>query len=151
MTLTYSLQTASDLYAKLKRDAVALDERVTGDGLFNLVVTGYHLAEWIRKDPTAATDIKARLGEVQSHLIMRVCGDLANASKHFVQRGKDSIKSAESTQGFGMGRYVKGPYGVGEESIQLTLEDGALVGAIEFSRRLLAVHSYVFEGGVMPA
>jgi hypothetical protein len=151
VTLTYSLQSAADLHAKLKRDAAALDDEVNGDRFFNLVVTGLHLSEWVKKDESLAPEVKVRLNEALATQIMRVCEDLANASKHFVQRGKDSVRSAESKQGYGIGRYGKGGYGVGEESIDITLDNGTTIGAIAFSSALLATYVYVFDGaGSLP-
>ena len=51
MALRFGLRTASDLFAKLRRDAALLDEEVTSDLFFNFVVTARHLPEWIEKDP----------------------------------------------------------------------------------------------------
>lgn len=50
---------------------------------------------------------------------LRVCGDLATAAKHFELTRRNPItSSATSRQGYGMGRYGKGGYGAGEESIK---------------------------------
>ena len=45
--------TPRDLFEKLKRESVRLDQEVNGDNLFNFVTTAWHLgADWIRKGPT---------------------------------------------------------------------------------------------------
>jgi len=43
-----SLRSAAHLFGKLCRDAEILDDGVTSDRLFNFVVTGYSLIDWIK-------------------------------------------------------------------------------------------------------
>src|SRR5688500_15419440 len=110
MALTYSLRTAIDLYAKLKRDATALDGEVSGDRAFNFLVTAHHLQEWIRKDSTTKRQVLERLEAFKSNPYLTLCSDLANASKHFVQGRKGEIEEVHGDQGFGMGRLGKGGF-----------------------------------------
>jgi hypothetical protein len=144
LSLTYSLRTAQDLYDKLKRDADSLDVVMSGDCVFNFVVTGYHLREWIAKDRTVDPDIKIRLDQASTHRWLLICADLANASKHFVQAPKKRVHKAESRSGYGVGRYGKGEYSVGEESIQLTLPDGTTVSAGELRWGVMLLYAFVF-------
>jgi hypothetical protein len=60
MSLTYGLQSARDLFAKLQRDAATLDKEVSSDNFFNFVVTGYSLVDWIEKDPSVSAFGKGR-------------------------------------------------------------------------------------------
>jgi hypothetical protein len=136
----------------LERDAALLEEEVTGDRFFNFLVTGHHLSDWIRRDTSVESVAKGRLAQAQSHRLMRVCEDLANASKHFVQRGKDSVRKTESNQGWGFGRFGKGGFDIGEESIEIEVDDGTIIDALALTRSLLAIYAYVFEGtGSLPS
>ena len=146
MSLTYSFQTASDLYAKLKRDANALLGEVSGDHAFNFFVTAYHLAEWIQKDPSVHSDVKDRMTTASQSVPYRLCKDLANASKHFVQRGKHEAKRTDVAQGYGAGRYGVGAYGIGEESIAITRKDGSQRTILEFREQIMQLYSVVFDG-----
>jgi hypothetical protein len=127
MSLNYGFSTASDLLKKLERDAKSLDDEVTSDRMFNFVVTGYSLIDWIKKDPNVpqAAKTKNEIEALYSDKWLKVCGDLATASKHFTITKRPSITtSATSSQGFGEGRYGKGDFGVGEEAIEIELNDG---------------------------
>ena len=126
MTLTYGLSSVRDLFAKLQRDAAALDEEVTSDRMFNFVVTGYSMIDWVKNDssvPATAKTASAIKG-LYNDKWLKVCGDLATASKHFTLTSRVPITaSATTAQGFGVGRFGKGGFGVGEESIEVHLND----------------------------
>ena len=137
MYLTYGLLSARSLYEKLQRDAEALEEEVNSDRFFNFVVTGYSLIDWVKKDPsvpqkvqTAAKNIYKDINHDQWKWIKR-CRDLANASKHFTLNYPPITSSATSEQGFGQGRYGRGGFGLGEESIEVTLTDGSNFDCLE--------------------
>lgn len=141
MTLTFGFASTRDLFEKLKRDADALDEEVTSDRLFNFVVTGYSLIDWIKNDPTVPASAKARasLQGLYSDRWLKVCGDLATASKHFTLTSRKPIaKSATAAQGFGVGRFGKGGFGVGEESIEVQLNDGTSFHCLDLVEGVLA-------------
>ncbi len=134
MSLTYGFSTVRDLFAKLQRDAVALDQEVTCDRLFNFVVTGYSMIDWVKNDPSVPAS--AKTGKVVQSLYddhwLKVCGDLATASKHFTLTSRKPITSAAtSAQGYGRGRFGKGAFGIGEESIEVQLDDGTSFGCLE--------------------
>lgn len=128
MTLTYGFNTIRDLHAKLRRDAAALDEEVTSDRLFNFVITGYSMIDWVKNDSTVPEAAKQDLAleGLYSNRWLKVCGDLATASKHYKITRRTSVITAEAktSKGFGMGRYGKGGFGAGEESIDIELNDG---------------------------
>lgn len=122
-TLTYGFSSVRDLYAKLQRDAqTLLDEGVTSDGLFNFVLTGDSMIDWVKNDsslPETARTQSAMNG-LYADRWLKVCKDLANASKHFtLTRGEPITLSATSEKGFGLGRFGMGGFGVGEESIYI--------------------------------
>jgi hypothetical protein len=49
-------------------------------------------------------------------------------------------------QGYGVGRYGKGGYGVGEQRITFRLNDGIERDAYEFATSVLEKWEHVFEG-----
>ncbi|WP_029922414.1 hypothetical protein [Nevskia soli] len=128
MTLNYGLTSIRDLFAKLQRDAAALDEEVNSDRMFNFVITGYSMIDWVKNDPSVPTAAKAAVAvqALRDDIWLKACGELANASKHFVlKKQSPTTASATTAQGYGVGRYGMGGYGVGEESIDILLNDGA--------------------------
>jgi hypothetical protein len=123
----FSLSSTRDLFAKLERDADALEQEVTSDRLFNFVVTGYSMIDWVKNDPTIPPAAKTHsiLRGLRDDQWLTICGDLATACKHFaLDRRKPITTSANSACGFGTGGYGKGGYGIGEESIEIRLNDG---------------------------
>lgn len=145
MSLTYGLQSASDLFAKLQRDAAALDEEVTSDKFFNFLVTGYSLVDWIKKDPSVSASAKADLKRLRAEKAIQVCRDLANGSKHFTLNYSPITNSAISESGYGAGRYGKGVYGAGEESIRIQLNDGTSFHCLDLVREVLAALQSFFS------
>ena len=85
MTLTFGLSSTRDLFAKLQRDAAALESEVTSDRLFNFVVTGYSMIDWVKHDPSIPATAKApaAVQTLYDDKWLKVCGDLATAVKHF--------------------------------------------------------------------
>jgi hypothetical protein len=141
MSLTYGLRTAADLFAKLGRDYQLLAERVTSDGLFNFIVTARHLPEWIQKDPASTAEVRQRVDVLVTSPVFKACRDIADASKHFGltprRANKTSVSEATSARAFGVGRYGRGPYGVGEELITITMDDGTDLEALAFANELV--------------
>jgi hypothetical protein len=136
MTLTYGLSSVRHLFAKLQRDAALLGEEVTSDRFFNFVVTGYSMIDWVKNDPSvpAAARTAPALDGLRDDQWLKVCGDLAIASKHFtltLRKAKAITASADSSRGYGVGRDGKGAYGVGEESIEVQLSDGTSLRCLD--------------------
>ena len=134
MSLTFGFTSAKDFHAKLQHNAALIDREVTGDALFNFVINGYSLIDWVKNDPSVPVAAKeaAELGALYADKWLKVCGDLATAVKHFTLTGRIPITaSATSKQDYGVGRYGKGGYGVGEESIKVLLNDGTTFSALE--------------------
>jgi hypothetical protein len=135
MGLTYGFRSVRELFVKLQRDAKLLDEEVTSDRLFNFVLTGYSLIDWIKNDPSVPQSAKSQTetSSLYADPWLKICGDLATASKHFKLTNRQPVtRSATSYQGYGVGRYGKGGFGVGEEAIQIELDDGATYDGLEF-------------------
>lgn len=145
MPLTYGLGTAKELVEKLRRDAALLDEEVTSDRFFNFVVTGYSLIDWLKNDPAVPAAAKAVVSSLYSDPWLKVCGDLATASKHFVLTTRVPVTADASSQlGWGAGRFGKGGWGVGEESIVVTLNDGTTYTGLDLVKGVLQTWNLFF-------
>jgi hypothetical protein len=146
MALTFGLISIRDLFAKLKRDASLLDEEVTSDRFFNFVVTGYSMIDWVKNDPSVPSSAKAACVALYGDSSLKVCGDLATGCKHFTLTQRTPItSSAPSTRGFGLGRFGKGAYGVGEESIEIRLNDGTTLGCLGLVHGVLSTWNSFFS------
>jgi hypothetical protein len=149
MSMRYGLESASDLFAKLERDAKLLEDEVTSDRFLNFVVTAYHLCEWVEKDngvgEVAKGDVRDNIRETEC---IKICRDLANASKHFELNGRyrnQTIESADSNSGFGEGRYGKGGFGEGEQEIRITLLNNREINALDLKNEVIRTWSNFFE------
>ncbi len=148
MVLTYGIQSAKDLFEKLKRDAGLLAQEVTSDRFFNFVITAYHLCEWVERDPSLSGIVKNDVQRVRKDPDMAICRDIANASKHYkLSKGYQGriAHRARSRQGFGIGRFGCGGYGVGEEHIEIVLSDGTRIDAIALKDSVVSLWSSFFD------
>lgn len=149
MSRTYGLKTASDLLAKLERDAQLLREEVSSDRFFNFVVTAYSLVDWIQNDPNIPAAAKADLPRFRATTSIQICRDLANASKHFqldIKPGrKPIVTNAESEQGFGLGRFGRGGYGVGEEEVGVWLSASDRINGLDVKEQSLKEWRHFFS------
>jgi hypothetical protein len=148
MTLTPGLRSAVDLFHKLQRDVARLDREVTEDRFFNLVITGYSLIDWVKNDPSlpASARTPEAIAGLHNEPWLKVCGDLANASKHFVlDRRKPVTKEVTSKGGWNVGRYGKGAYGEGERDIEVHIIGAPTWSALEFSVGVLQAWLQFFE------
>jgi hypothetical protein len=92
-------------------------------GIFFIVA--YHLIECIEKDKASSTDLKARAGALRRDGEIKLCRELANGEKHFeldARQGVRHITGQETAQGWDVGRFGAGRYGVGEESVNPDLK-----------------------------
>jgi len=135
MSRTYGFKTAPDLLAKLERDAELLREEVSSDRFFNFVVTAYSLADWIENDPNVPSSAKSDLQRFRGTDQIQICRDLTNASKHFQldprRNPNPKVVAADSEQGFDVGRFGVGGYGVGEEEITVVLSAGNTIKGLD--------------------
>ena len=136
MGLTPGLSTAADLFHKLQRDVERLNQEITSDDFFDFVITGYSLLDWVKNAPSLPATAKSQseIASLYQEPWLKVCGELANASKHFTLTKQTPItSSATSTRGVGEGGHGKGRYGVGEESIEVAISKGSTWMALEFA------------------
>ncbi len=149
-----SLRSAADLLQKVRRDAALLDDEVTSDRFFNFVVTAYSLIDWIDHDPTVpiAAKAPAEIAALRADQWLLLCGDAATGAKHFklTRRTPTAVKVSVAS-GFGVGRYGKGKWGIGEEHITVHMPDGRVYGALELVRGVLDTWAAFFSRHGIPA
>ena len=144
---TYSFKSAKDLFAKMQRDAEALEKCVSGDAAFNFVITAYHIKDWVKAtNPGMGRKAKQDLQSLFNNKYFQLCRDLANASKHMdITRYDVTMADITSNQGFGVGRFGKGPFGVGEESIKVTSSSGEEVDILKLKDEVLELWRVYFS------
>ena len=146
MSLHPGLDTAADLYQKLRRDADRLEKLVTPDDFFNFVITAHSLCDWAERDPSLSSTAHAAVANVRVTSWMQICRDLANGSKHFeVTTYNASVTGSHGDVGYGTGRYGVGAYGVGEWSITVE-HDGSTHDALAVVVEVMAVWHDFFQG-----
>lgn len=99
------------------------------------------MIDWVKNDPSVPPTAKvpAIVQGLYNDQWLKVCGDLATASKHFTLTTRTPItSSASSSRGFGVGRFGKGDYGVGEESIEVNLNDGTNFHCLDLVQGVLS-------------
>jgi hypothetical protein len=145
LSLTFGFASIRDLFEKLKRDAAALDEQVTSDRLFNFAVTGYSMIDWVKNDPSVPSPAKLDVHHLYGLQWLKICGNVANGCKHFTLTTANPITtSARSASGWGCGRYGKGAWGVGEESISILLNDGTSLSGLQLVEGVLLTWEQFF-------
>src|SRR2546425_10092210 len=106
MALTAGLKTPRDMLAKLHTEHSRLKTTVTSGDLMNFAITGYHLIEWIKKNPSTAATVKSDLEAMYRNPDIGVCRDIANESKHFALKNDYEDRVADKTSaisGYGVG------------------------------------------------
>lgn len=145
MSLTYGFTKPQDILDKVHRDAALLDDEVTSDRFFNFVVTAYSLIDWIIEAPSSSCSLKEAAKSLRGNPMLKICGDIANASKHFKLTCRVPITSSvSSTQGWGCGDFGKGGWGTGEEQIEIVLNDASSISGQQFIQDVLTMWTTFF-------
>jgi hypothetical protein len=137
MTHHPGIKSTRELFDKAVRELAKLEDKVSPDNFANFVITAYSICDWVEKDPAVPALARSDLQAFRSTPAMAACRDLANGTKHFLLNYPNTVVvDATCTTGFGMGRYSKGPYGVGEPTIQVTLVDGTVADGLQLAREI---------------
>ena len=140
MSLTAGMKTPNDMLRKLHSEHDRLRVKVSSSDLMNFALTGYHLIDWIKRNPSSSPAAKVDLDAMYRNTGIGVCRDIANESKHFELRTDYEDRVTEKTSaigGFGVGRSGVGDYGVGEESIVIVLLDGTRFDSLTWAQRVV--------------
>ena len=139
----------ADHLEKLRRIAQRLhNDEMHADDMDDFCKTAWHLIELIKKNPSSTMKMRSRAIRLRDDRDMVLCEHLANVSKHGKSRPKTEAKAGLSTieieQGWGVGRFGKGGFGVGEQAITLKFKDGSERDAFEFVEAVLRKWEAVF-------
>jgi hypothetical protein len=141
MPLTFGGMSAHDKLSRCKEEAASLDQEVNTEGLRRFAGHAWHLCDWIMKDPTipaAAKDEVSAWRNSPPIPELSACKDITNSDKHMqITRYTPATDDASSQRGYGVGRYGKGGFGVGEETISVTMKDGRVFDALEIVRAVI--------------
>jgi hypothetical protein len=140
--------TASEHFEKLIRVRRRLDEEVHRDDLDDFFKTAYHLIEIIEKCGETTATQKAQAKALRRDPDMELCREITNRQKHYTllprSHPNPAIASATVRQGFGVGRFGKGGYGVGEQSISLNFKDGTQRDALDLANTIFGKFAQIF-------
>lgn len=140
------LENYSDLFDKLKYELELLEQEVTSYNFFNFAVTAFHLIDWVKNSDNADGQIKQQVTELYKDEHFSLCNDVCNFYKHFkITRYTPKVKDIESKTGYGCGRYGKGVYSVGEESIYVITKTGQKYDGLDLARNVYKKWEIFFE------
>ena len=121
-------KTAMEHHEKLKRVTDRINTAVHKDDLDDFFKTAYHLIEITKRDPATSATQKSAAKALRNDVDLQICRDICNGQKHFTldpkKNPKPKVLGTTTQQGFGVGGYSKGGYGVGEQSVTIQLSDG---------------------------
>lgn len=137
----FQLQTAEDLFAKLKWELEKLQQDPSNPWhAFNFFVTAEHLPDWV--------DNKSLRKE---NALLRICSHLANGGKHFEVDRHSSVAVAERDGVLEEGVLEKG---IVEEWLEITLEPREAedlgrdeIDAVSLAEMLVSWWGRYFENG----
>jgi hypothetical protein len=92
---SFALHNAEDLLKKLKHDMQRLESNTTDSyAAFDFFITAFHMKDWPNKN---GKKVKPKLSHEK--VVMAVCAQLANGSKHFKWESNESVKNTEHVEG----------------------------------------------------
>ncbi len=141
------LITPEDHFKKLRRIADRLEkDGMHPDDMDDFCKTAWHLVELVEKK--SDREMRKKATALRTDPDIALCEHAANTSKHGdSKRGvkeKAGSPTVEIEQGYGVGRYGKGGYGIGERSITFKFKDGTERNAFEFVATVLQKWENVF-------
>jgi len=122
----FELETAADLYEKLKNDFSKFEkDKLDSAAAYNFFVTAWHLLEWVYP----GDDAKQKAVR-DANIVLQICEHLAVGAKHFqpTSNKHKSVKNSELTGGaWAKGVWRKGVWGRGVwgEKLLISLEGSA--------------------------
>ncbi len=141
---------AEEHFQKLTKVFRRIQDNLHKDDLDDFFKTAYHLIEITNMDENATSSQKSMASALRQDIEMQICRDIANAAKHFrldpKRNPSPTIERASTCEGFGVGRFGKGAYGIGEQSVTLHLSDGTTTNALILVERIFAKWAEIFTG-----
>lgn len=141
---------AAEHFQKLEKIFGRINGGLHKDDLDDFFKTAYHLIEITEKDEGTSLVQKSMAAALRQDIDMKICRDIANASKHFRLDPKlnpsPTVERTSTCEGFGVGRFGKSGYGIGEQSITLYLSDGTDTDALSLVERIFTKWTDIFNG-----
>jgi hypothetical protein len=139
---------AEQLLEKLRRLVARLDKhKMHADDITDFCLTAWHMVEWAGRSPER--EVRKRAHRLRFDPDIALCRLVANREKHpearLEEEERANFSEAKVERAWGLGRFGKGSWGVGEQRITFKLNDGTERDAREFARALLAKWENVFE------
>jgi hypothetical protein len=152
----FDINNSRDFYQKLLDDFDdCIEHPDSARHAMNCAITAHHMADWIWGDFLRGdVTVKAKLGIRDKNDFMRwidtqtiwygLVQSISNGSKHFIRQ---AAQGAQKVEGWGMGGYGHGPYGVSYLAIEVSSTDPRFLPmnhlfevVIRFWRDLLQQH-----------
>lgn len=159
MEITFELDSPRDLLAKARREQARLREAIVtqnrtqiADAIFNFAVTAYHVKDWLKKSASGSYRPKDVETYLDSVLVLRVCREICNASKHrgLGNPAKDAqVVTASATTVTPPTRLQIGEVSFEAEQplsfrIKVVTLDGSRLEVMDFSVRVIAAWEQFF-------
>jgi|ERR1700733_15319167 hypothetical protein len=128
----FDIVNSQDFYQKLLEDFDDfMQQQDSARHAMNCAITAHHMADWVWGDFIKSNaGLKAKLGIKGKDDFMRwidtqtvwygLVQSLSNGSKHFIRKAAEGTQKIE---GFGMGGYGQGPYGMSYLAIEISATD----------------------------
>jgi hypothetical protein len=141
MSLVYGFSRPKDLLDKLRRERDRLDAAVKrqddieiADYLFNMVVTAFHIKDWLIQNQQGQNYTKSDVEEyITQTKALSTCRDLCNTGKHFIiDRYFPQTQDVYSSLGASM-------------VIKVSLSDGTKYKAVELANQAIDAWDVFFN------
>ncbi len=128
----FDINNSRDFYQKLLEEFDdCMDRQDSARHAMNCAITAHHLADWVWGDFVKGDiTLKAKLGLRDKEDFMRwidrqtvwygLVQAISNGSKHFI---RENAEGTVKVEGFGMGGYGQGPFGMSYLAIQVSETD----------------------------
>ena len=140
---------AAEHFWKLEKIFGRINGGLHKDDLDDFFKTAYHLIEITEKDEGTSLVQKTMAAALRQDIDMKICRDIANASKHFrldpKRNPSPTVDCTSTCEGFGAGRFGKSGYGIGEQSVSLHLSDGKSEHALCLVERIFEKWASIFN------
>lgn len=121
------------------------------DDLDDFCKTAWHLVELVERDANSTREMRKLASRLRSDPGISLCEHAANVEKHGTSKPKVAKKvglnAVEINQGWGIGGFGRGGYGVGEQDITFKFDDGTERNAFDFAAAVLNKWEKIFGLG----
>jgi hypothetical protein len=149
MPLPFENQTARDKLNKCKQEATELEKEVTDDVFIRFACEAWHLCDWVLNDPRSSKAAKKEIRRWKKNPPipeLAICQDVANGYKHKkITIYRPSTAAMSNDRGYGLGGFGKAGFGIGEQHIALTMDDGKILDAMKIVQGVLALWDDFFN------